>query len=237
MTVSPATALLDQNGNQIGLAASPLAVTGTVNLASQVQVSNFPATQNVSGTVSLNIPSTPLPVWIQGTQAVSGSVALTNWPATVGVSGSVALTNWPLTINVSSSAGVAISYATNATGSQFTQPITSVTPTLTASILGNGGTVASSIQILAANNSRRGFSITSDINNTVNWLINLGTTAATGSSGPMALGGTVSTAGKYSFYLAPGDYYEQVPAQYLGAIQACMAPSGSNQFVYVDEYT
>jgi hypothetical protein len=81
-------------------------------------------------------------VYTSGPQAVSGSVALTNWPAlmgvsgtvsaiivnqpaTVGVTGSVALTNWPLTMNVSSSAGIAVTVsATGSSGLLVTGSVT-----------------------------------------------------------------------------------------------------------------
>jgi len=110
---------------------SIIGVSGTVTLGSQVQVSNFPATQ-----------------------AVSGSVALTNWPAVLGVSssspsgfwsagpegitGSVALTNWPLTINVSASAGVRV----------FDTGVTQVSGTVQS---WNGGTVGVSGSVALTN--------------------------------------------------------------------------------------
>lgn len=51
----------------------------------QVQVTNFPATQNVGGTVSVsNLPAT---------QPVSGTVNIGNLPATQTVAGSVSVTN------------------------------------------------------------------------------------------------------------------------------------------------
>ena len=50
-----------------------------------VAITNFPATQNVSGSVGVtNFPAT---------QNVSGSVGVTNFPATQNVSGSVGVTN------------------------------------------------------------------------------------------------------------------------------------------------
>ena len=101
----------------------PVAVVGTVpvSLASQVQVSNFPATQNVSGTVTVTTTG-PLQVWSEGAVGVTGSVALTNWPATVGVSGSVSVLgqvgvyNFPATQNVSGTVTVG-GYSVGVTGS------------------------------------------------------------------------------------------------------------------------
>jgi len=58
-----------------------------------VQVTNFPATQNVGGSVSVtNLPAT---------QAVSGTVNIANLPATQNVAGSVSVTNGTVGIDPS----------------------------------------------------------------------------------------------------------------------------------------
>src|SRR6185437_1561099 len=75
-----------------------------VENAPSVAVSNFPATQPISGTVTANVGT--------GTQPVSGTVAISNFPATQPVSGtffqttqpvsgSVAVSNFPVTQPVS----------------------------------------------------------------------------------------------------------------------------------------
>ena len=64
----------------------------------RVSVSNFPATQPVSGTVAVSGVSGTVTVDGSGhTQPVSGSVSVSNLPATQPVSGTVAVTNAGLT--------------------------------------------------------------------------------------------------------------------------------------------
>ena len=68
--------------------------SGTQTVTGSVSVINFPATQPVSGTVTLsgtstitgNITSTP-----SGTQTVTGTVSVSDFPATQAVSGTVAI--------------------------------------------------------------------------------------------------------------------------------------------------
>jgi hypothetical protein len=99
---------VDPSGSLFITATGSLAV----HIDSQVKVSNFPATQNVSGTVTAEIgnwpaifgvsSSSPSGFWFAGTSGVSGTVQVyTSGPQ--AVSGSVALTNWPAVIGVSSS--------------------------------------------------------------------------------------------------------------------------------------
>lgn len=80
-------------------------VSGSINVSSQVSVNNYPATQNISGTVASVIQnwpavlgmsaSVPLNVWNAGAVGISGSVTLgsqvsvNNFPAVQSVSGSV----------------------------------------------------------------------------------------------------------------------------------------------------
>jgi len=77
-------------------------VNGTVN------VGNFPATQDVSGTVDVgNFPATQAvtqsttPWTVDGAVTVSGSVDVNNFPATQPVSGTVSVDNFPATQPVS----------------------------------------------------------------------------------------------------------------------------------------
>jgi hypothetical protein len=64
---------------------SPQPVTFSSSLPSSVEVTNFPATQPVSGTVNVgNFPSS---------QVVSGSVSVSNLPSTQPVSGTISLTS------------------------------------------------------------------------------------------------------------------------------------------------
>jgi len=190
-----------------------------------VRVVNFSDLDtNLTGSTTI---SGPVQVQQQGTVGVSGSVALTNWPATIGISGSAPLQVWSEG-NVGVSGSVTVGgYAANLTGSNFEMPIASTVSNFTSSILGNGGTTASSCQVLAANVNRRGFSLVSDINNTNNWLVAFGTTAATGSVG--------TTAGRYDLVMPPGSTYSEFPAQWMGAVQAILVGSGSNQFLYASE--
>jgi hypothetical protein len=98
------------------LYVAPGSTNATFNVAQQGQISvnNFPATQNVSGTVTANVTfPTNQQVWIAETQGVSGTVGavINNWPATLGVSasatlpvsqqGQVSVNNFPATQNVS----------------------------------------------------------------------------------------------------------------------------------------
>lgn len=64
-------------------------VTNTVAVSGTVAVSNFPASFSIS-----NFPAT---------QAVSGTVAVSNFPATQPVSGTVAVSNFPATVAVTQS--------------------------------------------------------------------------------------------------------------------------------------
>src|SRR5665213_1963681 len=88
----PGAVLFDVNGNPVLIEPDgSVAVTildGYVTLAGStvISVSNFPATQVVSGSVSVsNFPAFP------ATQVVSGSVSVSNLPVTQPISGSVTL--------------------------------------------------------------------------------------------------------------------------------------------------
>ena len=92
-------------------------VAGTLSVSGAVSVSNFPATQAVSGT------------FYQATQPVSGSVSVGNFPATQAVSGAVSVSNFPAIQSV----GIAITANTVTVGNaslpvtgtffQATQPV------------------------------------------------------------------------------------------------------------------
>lgn len=75
----------------IGAGSTVTTLTGSV-----VAIDNFPATQDVSGSVSVsNFPSFP------ATQTVDGSVGVNNFPVTQTVDGSVNVNNFPSTYAVS----------------------------------------------------------------------------------------------------------------------------------------
>ncbi len=73
-------------------------IVGTVD----VEVQNFPATQTVDGTVSVNnFPASTQVSNFPATQTVNGTVNVGNFPVTQAVSGSVSVSNFPATQNVS----------------------------------------------------------------------------------------------------------------------------------------
>lgn len=81
--------------DQTGALDPTRTVTGTV------AVSNLPATQPVSGTVTANAGTGPWPVTDNGgSLTVDGSVSIGNFPATQPVSGTVAVNNFPATQTV-----------------------------------------------------------------------------------------------------------------------------------------
>jgi hypothetical protein len=88
------------NNLNVNLAANSF---GTVTITGAVSVSNFPATQPVSGTVA----ATQSGAWTVGvnnfpaTQPVSGTIAVSNFPATQPVSGTVSIGNLPSVQSVS----------------------------------------------------------------------------------------------------------------------------------------
>ena len=139
----------------------PVAVVGTVpvSIAQQISVDNFPATQNISGTVTSivgNWPATlgvsasfPLSVFNAGTVGVSGTVGVNNFPATQAVSGTVSaiIGNWPATLGVSASfplqvwsegsVGVTGSVSLSGTGSVWVS--NAITVQGNAKVVGVGG--------------------------------------------------------------------------------------------------
>ncbi len=94
VTVSnlPAVQPVSDNGGSLTVDGT-VAVSSLPAITGAVSVSNFPATQPVSGTVAVsNLPAT---------QPVSGTVSVGNFPATQPVSGSVSVSNFPATQPVS----------------------------------------------------------------------------------------------------------------------------------------
>lgn len=174
------------------------ALTNSELRAAPVPVSGdfYPATQPVSGTVSVdNFPAT---------QAVSGTVNVGNLPATQPVSGTVAVSNFPATQPVS----IATMPTTPVTGTFFqaTQPVSiaatvavkevrSATPSQTSPSVTNSNT-----SILASNSNRLGATIYNE-GAAICYMI-LGSTATTTS---------------YTIQLQVGSYYE-LPFAYTGAI-------------------
>ena len=86
-----------------GVATASTSSSGPTNSSSpttapaQVQVTNFPATQNVAGSVSVsNLPTS---------QEVTGTVNVGNFPASQNVAGTVNVGNLPATQNVAGTVG------------------------------------------------------------------------------------------------------------------------------------
>jgi len=144
--------------------AGPVGVTGSVTttIGSQISVNNFPATQNVSGTVGAviqNWPATigvsasvPLKVWDGGIQGVSASVPFPVWNTggPVGVSGTVSIgsqisvNNFPATQNVSGSITVG-TWGTNVTASVAFVPGSPAISVFNAGPVGVTGSVTTTI--------------------------------------------------------------------------------------------
>jgi prefoldin subunit 5 len=103
------------------------AVTGdfypeTQPVSGSVSVSNFPTTQPVSGSVSVsNFPASQAVTgdFYPETQPVSGSVSVSNFPTTQPVSGSVSVSNFPTTQPVSGSVSVSNFPASQAVTGDF----------------------------------------------------------------------------------------------------------------------
>jgi hypothetical protein len=71
------------------------ATTVATGTSSDVRVTNFPATQPVSGTVSVSGSVAVTGTFWQATQPVSGTVAVSNFPTTQTVGGTVNVGNFP----------------------------------------------------------------------------------------------------------------------------------------------
>lgn len=88
-------------------------------------VSNFPATQPVSGTVAVsNFPATqPVSGTVAATQSGTWSVGVNNFPATQPVSGTVSVSNFPATQPVSGTVSISGTVPVSGTFFQATQPV------------------------------------------------------------------------------------------------------------------
>ncbi len=133
--------IYDGSQNMLGIPTKPLnsniyadntAITSTLNGLKQsldVNVSNFPTTQAVSGSVNSTITNTSIAVtgdFYPTTQPVSGSVSVSNFPTTQPVSGSVSVSNFPTTQAVSGSVNSTITNTSIAVTGDFyptTQPV------------------------------------------------------------------------------------------------------------------
>lgn len=129
--VSVASPLSVFNAGTVGVSGS-VSVTGVTTISSSVPLSVFSlGTQAVSGSVSVTgvttvSASVPLSVFNVGTVGVSGSVIATGtvqtWSAgTQSVSGTVGVNNFPATQNVSGSVNVSV---TGSTGLMVAAPVT-----------------------------------------------------------------------------------------------------------------
>jgi hypothetical protein len=190
-------------------------VTGTVNIGSEVSVTNFPTTQQVAGNVTATVAfPANMQMWQTGPVGMSASVTLPVWQAgPIGVTGSTALQVWQAgTVGMSGSVTVG-AYATSATGS-FVAP-----PSFTATLsLVTGSGIASTV--LNANANRLGAIFQCDITNPGAFLLSLGATATTGS---------------FVTRLPAGSYYE-LPFRYLGLISQISDIAGAG-ILHVTELT
>lgn len=96
-------------GQALAAGSTPVVLTAaqliTLTPLSSVSVSNFPATQPISGTVAVTQSTSP---WVisgavtstpSGTQTVSGSVSVSNFPASQAVTGTFFQTTQPVSLS------------------------------------------------------------------------------------------------------------------------------------------
>jgi hypothetical protein len=128
--------------------------SGNEVISGSVSVTNFPATQPVSGTVAIGAGSAAIgTVALTTGSAAIGTVALTAGAAAIG---SVTVSNFPA------------SQAVTGTFFQATQPVSIAGTVSTTSAVATTGTLSSvaasaaSTTVLASNAGRRGFSIFND---------------------------------------------------------------------------
>jgi hypothetical protein len=125
-------AIVEGGGGSVAVSNFPATqpVSGSVevtNHPTEIQISNLPATQPVSGTVTVANPVTSVAVSnLPATQPVSGSLAVTNFPATQPVSGTVTA-NAGTNLNTSALALEAGNLATVATNTAAGTAITGAT--------------------------------------------------------------------------------------------------------------
>lgn len=169
------------------------AINGTVPTRTTnngtVSVSNFPATQPISGTVGV---SGTVPVQITN----NGTVSVSNLPATQAISGTVGVSGTVPTLEQGGT--------TNIAGTPTIQPVrTTIVPTLTTVVAGTA-----SGTILASNANRRGATIYND--STANMYLLLGTAAASVSSMSLLMAGA-------SYYEVPFNYAGQIMGAWTAA--------------------
>ena len=192
----------------------------TVGVSGTVGVNNFPATQNISGTVGAFIQNWPPLQGVSGTVNIGTAPQLQifNFPATQAVSGTVNITSGTLAavlkgINTQASAAdnalvVALSPASAQTRA--------ATPTIT-SVVG----IATSTTILAANAARLGAIITNS--STAILYLRYGSSAA------------ANSAGNYTIAVPISGGSHEVPYGYTGQITGIWA--SANGFANITEIT
>jgi len=230
VTVTPAVTQTAQNvSSSSGLRVwneSSVGISGTVTLGSQVSVSNFPATQAVSGGIVVqNWPavhgisaSFPLSVWNAGTVGVSGTItvgsqiSVNNFPATQNVSGTINIGTAPQFMISNFPAVQAVS-GTITTTSGVTQTAQNVSSSSglrvwNESAVGVSGTVNLGSQVSVNN-----FPATQAVSGGIvvqNWPATLGVSA----SFPLSVwnAGTVGVSGTVNIGTAPQFMISNFPA-------------------------
>lgn len=110
-----------------------VSVTGSIAISQGVAIQNFPATQAITGSVSLTQGVT-----VTGSVSLSQGVAVSNFPTTQTITGSVSLTQGvTVTGSVSLSQGVAISSLPNVTVANPQTTVTTVSGSLTSLLYAN----------------------------------------------------------------------------------------------------
>lgn len=103
MSDNPAVVLFDVNGNPMAVSGGMSLPTGTIGLMMAAVdsngfvrfVSTISGSLQVTGSVVAQVTFPQIQqVWTEGTQGISGAVALTNWPAVVGVTASAPVQVW-----------------------------------------------------------------------------------------------------------------------------------------------
>lgn len=171
LTQAPALQIRGRAGHRVEVTDAGAMLVSCVNCSSggggpaaTVSVSNFPATQPVSGTLTCNVGTGTQPVsgtfWQAtqpisgtvtanvgtGTQPVSGTVSVANFPSTQAVTGNfwqvnqpVSVSNFPATQPVSGTVTVTGSVATGAPGTPFRCGLDNLAATLTRCQIATAG--------------------------------------------------------------------------------------------------
>lgn len=200
MTINnPATILYDVNGNALGNSGNPLYMSGSVGISAPVAISNFPAVQQVTGSLGVTIANFPT---VQPTLVTNLNVDPQQRLRMVGpiLSGSAAdVTAAPVVIAGVDTNNIIRTLLTDPTGKQIVFQ-KSTTPTVTSVAAS-----ATSVMLLAANASRQGATVFNDGNSTI--YVKLGAAAATTS---------------YTVKVTSQGYYE-LPYGYTGEVDALWA--------------